>query len=138
MATGFGVETFCLDKLQSGRLVRGKAVVVQAMYRRLITPRGTLRGGPDEENYGIDLAGFIGAVGYPTALAALPGIIRGELMKDERVADVVASVIAVRDRDATIGLTIRIAGTLQGEGESFELTVAASDTSVELLGGVAQ
>jgi len=108
------------------------------MYRRLITPRGTLRGGPDEENYGIDLAGFIGAVGYPTALAALPGIIRGELMKDERVADVVATVIAVRERDATIGLTIRISGTLQGEGESFELSVAASETSVELLGGVAQ
>ncbi len=133
----YGLDTWCVDGLQTGRFARGSAAVVQALYRRLITPRGKLRGGDEEENYGLDVAGYIGAIGYETALAALPGLIRGELMKDDRVSDLEVSVAREDAADGTIGLTISVTGTLHEESGGFAFSVAASETSLELLGGVA-
>ena len=133
----YGTEIWCDTALRTGRYSRGKQTVVLALLRRIITPRGTLRGGDEESNYGIDLAGLVGAIGYPTVLAALPALIRGELMKDDRVLSLNVNVIDARNTDGTIELVIEIDGTLQDEDEPFALSVMVTDTSVELLGGVA-
>lgn len=136
MSQGYGTDTFCTDSLKPGRLVRGPALVAQAIYRRFITPRGTLRGGPEELAYGFDLAGYVGAVGYDTAVNAIPAICRAEAMKDERVADVVVNVSRTFATDGTITLLVDIRGTLANESGTFALTLAVDAVTVELVGGV--
>jgi hypothetical protein len=133
MATGYGVDVSCLDELETGRLVRGVELVAQAAYRRLITPRGMLGGSDDAVAYGIDLAGYVGAIGYDASVRALPGIIRNELLKDDRIADVSAKVTATRTGPATT-LVVEIHCALYDAGENFTLTLSVSDVSSKLLG----
>lgn len=130
----YGTEVWCTSGLQTGRLARGKTALAQALYRRLITPRGSLRGGDDEENYGIDLSEYVGQVGYETSLLALPSVVRGELSKDDRVADVVAVVTTSTNSNGTIDITMAISVTPYDESESFTFNISVSETSVELLG----
>ena len=95
MATGFGTDLSCRQALHTGRMVRGTRLLAEAVERRLTTPRGTLTGGDEERAYGIDLAGYVGAVGDAVAAAALPGVIESELSKDDRIAGVSVSVAAL-------------------------------------------
>jgi hypothetical protein len=133
MAVGFGTDIWCLDSLQPGRFARGNVLLAQAVYRRWTTPRGTLRGGPEEANYGIDVAGYVGAVGPATAVAALPGIMRAEALKDDRVADV--EVAAAWDQ-ATETLTLSAVIVPADGRASFPLTLAVDAVGVELIGGM--
>ncbi len=132
--SGYGVDVWCTDQVVSGRLVRGPRVVAQALYRRLITPRGMLRGGDEESAYGFDLSGYIGATNFPEMLGPLPGLIRNELLKDDRVADVAVGVVSSKDAAGLVYITLTINVVLVNEGETFALTVGASETTVELLG----
>ncbi len=131
MATNFGKDTSCTDSIRTGRYVSGVRLVGEACYRRLITPRGALSGGEDEANYGLDLASLIGASDPKTLGAALPGRIRSELEKDERVESVDVEISTVVEGPAT-SFTITIS-VVTAEGP-FTLQVAASDVTVELLG----
>ena len=129
----YGLDTWCSDSLRTGRLASGRVLVAQALYRRQITPRGTLRGGDEEANYGIDLAGYVGA---DPALSAviLPGIIRGELLKDDRVSDVVVEVLSATTAAGLVTLTITESVLLHGDSEPFSLTIAVSAVGAVLLG----
>jgi hypothetical protein len=133
----YGTEVWCTNGLQTGRLAKGKTALVQALFRRLITPRGTLRGGDEEANYGIDLAGYVGQVGDEVAALALPSVVRGELLKDERVTDVVATITASTASNLGVSYTLAVAVTPHDELESFTFNVAVSAASVELIGGTA-
>ena len=132
---GYGVEAWCTDEYFSGRYARGWVVVAQAIYRRLITPRGMLRGGDDERNGGLDISGYVGAVGTATALAALPNLVRGEIQKDDRVAPGGVGVRATIETatNGDVSITLEISVLLADENDAFELTLGVSDTSVELL-----
>ena len=135
MSTGFGADIWCYDGLKTGRYARGKALVAQALYRRLITPRGTLRGGPEEDAYGFDVAGYLGSVGTDTAVAALPVLIGAELRKDDRVANVsVAAPVVTTSTDGTAALRLEVSVETIDDGEDFVLTVGISAVSVEMLG----
>jgi len=143
MSTGFGKDTWCLDSLQPGRYATGATLVVQALYRRLITPRGTLAplddevGGDDESNYGFDVASYCGAVGYPTALAAFPALVTAELLKDDRVypsLEVVATLS--QGTDGLDAISLQISGALRDEGEEFDLTLSVNALTVTILGGL--
>jgi hypothetical protein len=135
VSEGYGVEAWCTDEYFSGRYARGWMVVAQAIYRRLITPRGMLRGGDEERNGGLDLSEYVGAVGTATALAALPNHVRGEIQKDDRVSPggvtVRATVANEGNGDVTILLDISV--RLADESEDFTLTVGVDETSTELL-----
>ncbi len=136
MATGYGTDTWCGGGLLTGRTARGIMVVALALFRRLITPRGTLRGVADEDdelNYGFDMASYAGKIGYEVAINALPGLVRGELMKDDRVLDVVATVTPVDNGDGTIDLLVEVDVVLQDEGEEFAMTMSVDDAGTELL-----
>lgn len=133
MSTGYGVEIDCTDGLRTGRLVTGWRVVAHALFRRVITPRGTLRGSAEAQAYGIDLAGYVGAVGSATAVAALPGLVRGEWLKDDRVLDVNVTASSATDSAGLVMITLDAAVTLANEGESFDLTLAVSSGGVQLL-----
>ncbi len=130
----YGVDVWCADKYVSGRKASGVTLVAQALYRRLITARGTLRGGDEESAYGIDLSSYVGAVGTATALAALPGIVRGELMKDDRVTDVVVSATIAESVDRLVTITLVIDVVLADEDETFTLTLSVSEAAVTLIG----
>lgn len=135
MAEGYGVELWCGDEIVSGRYSRGWRTVALALYRHLITSRGMLRGGDDEQNYGLDLAGYVGAVGYPTAINALPNLIAGELEKDDRVlaGSVVVTATTTTGANGLIDIVLSIHVRLVDEGESFTLTVSVDEVSAELL-----
>ena len=132
----YGVEAWCTDALITGRLARGRQVVAQAIYRRLTTPRGTLRGGEEEAAYGIDLPGYVGAVGTATALRALPSVVRSELLKDSRIVDCVVTPTIDQQPSGAVMITLQIDVTLADEGEDFALTLSVGETSLSLLGGV--
>ncbi len=137
MAVGFGVDTWCGDSRTTGRLARGRTLLALALYRRLITPRGTLTGSPEAEVYGFDVAGFVGRIGYERALGALPSMIAAELRKDDRVADVLVEVAQSIDGLGDISLTITIHVTPQDELADFALTLsteAANDNALEIIG----
>lgn len=132
MSTGYGVESWCTDSLVTGRLVSGWLVVGQALYRRLITPRGMLQGGDEEAAYGFDVAQYVGAVGVAAAVRALPGLVEGELSKDDRVASVTVTVTSSVGDDGAATVLISCAVTLVDEGETFDLTLSVADGELTL------
>lgn len=134
MPAGFGTEIYCTDRLRTGKYVSGRVALAQAIFRRLTTPRGTLRGGDEEQTYGIDLAGFVGRTATKIAVAALPGIVRAELLKDDRIADVLVTINPQTAANGLVTLYIDIDVVTADENEDFSLTIAASGTSVDLIG----
>lgn len=131
---GYGVDTWCMNGLQTGRFARGSQLVAQALYRRLITPRGTLRGGPEEENYGIDLAEYCGRAGDPTTVAMVPTIVRGELAKDDRVEEISCTSSVIETEPGLLSLLLTVTVRLVDEDETFEFTVGIDDVTVTFLG----
>ncbi len=129
--TDFGRDTSCTDKYRSGILVSGRRLVAEACYRRLITARGTLRGGEDEANYGLDLADAIGQATSTKTAAALPGQIQTELLKDERVISVDVTVDATIQGPAT---SYAVAVNGQTDIGPFSLVLGVSGVTVDLLG----
>lgn len=133
MATDFGKDVWATDSIRSGRLVTGVTLVAQAAYRRLITPRGTLLpfyGDDDDHDYGFDVAAYVGR-SPKNAVAALPGLIRAELKKDDRIDEVTATVSITTDGPST-RLVISIACTT--DDGPFTLVMAVADLTAELLG----
>ena len=145
---GYGTDTWCLGSIQPGRLVHGRMVVVQAIYRRLNTPRGTLRGlddpngtdeneGENEANYGFDVANFVGQIGYPAVLVAIPGRVRAEIQKDERVINATVRATDTRDADGSIDIVLDVTCQLTDQLDPLSLTLGVSDAGVALLGSSA-
>ncbi len=129
--SGYGSDIWCTDTLVTGRLARGRTVVAQALYRRLITPRGMLA---DDDTYGLDLAGYVGAVGTTVALAALPSLVRAELLKDDRVSDIAVTSAITTERSGLVSIVLEISAVLTDESEQFSLTVGVSSAGTVLLG----
>jgi hypothetical protein len=131
--TGYGSDTWCTDTLVPGRYAYGAVLVGQALYRRLITPRGKLQGGDEESAYGFDVAGYIGAVGYPKALLALPGLVRGELMKDDRVSDIQVTATQVVAADKSVSITLVIKVQLTDGSQAFALTLSVDQEAAQIV-----
>lgn len=128
--TDFGRDTSCTTSLRTGRFVSGARVVAEAAFRRLITPRGMLRGGEEEQNYGLDLSDLVGSVATKAEAAALPGRIEAELRKDRRIEAVKATVTSRQS-----GPAVEYLVTVEGETAvgPFELVVRATELDVALL-----
>jgi hypothetical protein len=125
-------DVSCLDSLRPGVWARGLKLVAERCYRRLITPAGTLRGGEDEENFGLDLASFVGSTDDATTRAMLPVMTRNELLKDPAVDEVkvTAQRLELGGGRVSWRLTIDVTTT---DGD-VELIVGVSDVTVELIG----
>ncbi len=131
MATEFGKDTSCSSELRTGRYAKGVRLVAESYYRRLTTPRGTLRGGEEEANFGLDLVGKLGSASTKRDAAALPGQIQSELMKDERTLSVDVTVAESVDGPSTSWVVTVEASTTEGP---FTLQLSVDDVSVDLLG----
>ena len=128
----FGTDTSCTTSLQTGRLVSGVRLVGEAAYRRLTTPLGMLLGGDDEADYGLDLAGMLGSsISTPSLAASMPAQIQNELLKDQRIDSVTATVIATTTGPSTSWLITVNAVTALGP---FTLVLAVSEVTTTLLG----
>lgn len=128
--TSFGVDTSCTNALRPGQRVSGVRLVAEAAYRRLTTPRGMLRGGEDEANYGFDLLETIGSVTTKSQAASIGGRIRNELLKDERIETVNVEVVVMTNGPSSmLDVTIE-AVTREGP---FTLVLAVGELSVDLL-----
>lgn len=134
----YGVEQWCLTSVKTGRFAQGKQVVAQALFRRVVTPRGTLRSAVDEQasSYGIDLPGYVGAVGYPAAVQAIPSLVRGEWLKDDRVSEVSIAATLVTNAAGETEITLDCDVDLIDEDESFSFTLSVSDQAVAFIGSV--
>lgn len=126
-----GRDTYCLDAYKPGRTVTGAELLGQRCYHRLITPQGTLRGGEDEANFGLDLAGFVGRTEDAHLASMLPVVVRNELLKDQTV-DAVAVKASRTESGGLVSwvLTISVTGT----DVEVDLIVSVSEVTVELLG----
>lgn len=126
-----GRDTYCLDSLQPGRWARGTSLVAQRLYHRLSTPKGDLRGGEDEADFGVDLAGYVGQNDPRTLDTALPVRVKNELLKDPAV-----DVVKVTASRTVAGGEVAWQLTVQAETTAgdVELIVAVSSVTVELLG----
>lgn len=130
-----GRDVSCTDSILTGRFSTGAQLVAEAAYRRLTTPRGMLRGGEAEANYGLDLTELCGATNARSIQASLPGRIRSELTKDERIesaaVNVAVNVAVSQDGpDTTFSITVEC---VTSDGP-FTLQLLASAVTVELLG----
>lgn len=133
---GYGTDVWCGDSLVTGRMSRRAQTVLLALYRRSITPRGMLRGGDEESRYGLDLAGLVGAVGYPTAVLAIPGQLQNEYMKDPRVSGVRVDAAITTEPSGLQFIDLVAHVELHDEDGTFPLTLRVSAVDVEILGGV--
>jgi hypothetical protein len=100
------------------------------------TPRGTVRGLSDDSpsrSFGIDLPGFVGAVGT-TAAQAIPGLVRATWLKDDRIADVVVTASSDVDAQKNVTITLQCDVVTADETEDFALTLLVTDASVTLAG----
>jgi len=136
MTTDFGRDTYCADSLRTGRYASGAVLVGQRCYHRLITPRGMLRGGEEERNFGLDLAGKIGHGVTKNEEAALPGQIQNELRKDAEVLEVSTRISSVKDSAGAVSWTIAISGTTAVGPFELVMGIAGNvPTLVRLTGG---
>lgn len=133
MSVDLGRDLSCTTSILTGRKVRGARLVAEAIYRRLTTPRGSLRGGEAEANYGLDLTRLIGSVSTASAAAALEGQIRAEAAKDERVD---ASSLTVTVVESSVGPAKAFTVAIEGDTSAgpFALKLAVNEVTVELLG----
>lgn len=127
----FGRDTSVTTGRRSGRLVSGPRLVGEAIFRRLSTPRGRLRGGKDEANYGIDLTTKIGSLSSKAQEAALPGQIRLECLKDPRLLDVDVTVLVTRAGPVTTIDVAIIGRTALGP---FDLRLRVDEVTVAMVG----
>lgn len=128
----YGVDMWCADSLNTTRLCRGITTVAQACYHRLITTRGTLRGGDSEANFGLDLLGKLGQLQSKSDDAMLSSMIRSELIKDERVLDATAAVTSSKASNGAITWQIVITITL--DDAVFDLVLAVNNVTASIVG----
>jgi hypothetical protein len=129
--TILGRDTSCMTALRSGRFVSGARLVAESAYRRLSTPRGSLRGGEEEADFGFDLTELIGSATTATDAAALPGRIEAELLKDERIESVTVTVANV---SAGVGTELEVTIEAETSVGPFTLQLGVDDLTVELVG----
>lgn len=101
-------------------------LVAEAAIRRLECPRGGMPGDPD---YGYDLAAELRKAMTPAELAAIPNRIRGELLKDDRIERLEASVtlvgleqLAVAIKCETAAGPFKLTGSVTSEALRLEVT----------------
>lgn len=129
--TDFGRDTWCLDSRTTGRYATGLQVPALRLYRRFITPRGTLRGGEQERNFGLDLAEMVGSATTVELKASLPQRIKNEAKKDPEINSVAVAVEAsTENKQDTWKITI----TAETDDGPFDLVLGVDAATVELLG----
>lgn len=121
---GYGSDLSCDDDIDKGFAeVSGddQLGIAQSLYRRLITPRGALIDDPD---YGYQVAALVHQGLSDADLRAAAGAIHNELVKDDRLDDVVVTLARETLDTLTLSIQVQPSDPLL---ENFELTLALSN-----------
>lgn len=130
MATDFGTDTATTFGLQYRRtLVNGPLNLANALLRRSITPRGSLRYAP---NYGIDVRELLEEDASAAQIDATRRDLEAEYEKDDRVLD--ASVEITRSSDEGGGfMAVDITAKIETEAGPFTLVMKINQVTAEVL-----
>ena len=126
---GYGSDISCDSDVDAGMAeLPGDSTLLlaQAIARRLDTPRGSL---PDDPGYGISLRSMLNVGTTTTSIAGIAGRIRGEIVKDDRVA---TATVSVTPGTALDSLTVVIRVTPADVGETFTMTLAVTSSATLL------
>lgn len=104
-------------------VVGGREGLLEALMRRLMTPRGSLF--YDEDDYGYDLRALLNDVGMLPRDLELQ--VSKELRKDERVREAIVRVTLAREEDLQIDIRI-----VDADGP-FQFTLRATAETVAVL-----
>jgi hypothetical protein len=99
---------------------------------RLITTRGELRGGEDEENFGENLTQYVGSVDDSTVQRTLPAKVIAELRKDEQVDNVVVTLESTKASNGETTWSIAI--DVESAVGPFQLVLSVDSVTTKLLG----
>jgi phage baseplate assembly protein W len=125
MTIDFGHDLSCVDDLDEAMSeVDDITLLAQAILRRLSTPRGSLWQDPD---YGKNLQDYLSAAQTPAQLAAIPGEVRNEVLKDERIASASVKVFKVDLLEVSMSIELET-----GLGP-FSLVISATQAAVVLV-----
>lgn len=126
MAFSLGSDLSCVQDIDPGGLeVSEKLCLVQAIARRLMTPRGRLI---DDSNYGYDLSQWLGADIGPAELAQIRTFAQAECLKDERVQSVTITVTF----QAAVNILLVQVALVAAQGP-FQFVLAVSQLSTQIL-----
>jgi len=127
---GYGSDVSCAYDVDPGVAELDGSltlVLAQAIVRRLDTPRGSL---PDDPGYGISLRSMVNKGVDAAEVAAMAGVIRGEVSKDDRVDTVTVTVTPSTVGDSiTVTLIVRPVDQSLG---GFSMTLAVTSGAVLL------
>ena len=130
--TDFGQDTYCLDSLMTGRMASGATLIGQRLYHALITPRGALLGGPDEESFGEDLEELIGSPAGKETEQEIRLRIRRAVSKDEEILSAAVEIRSTIESNGAVAHDVSIAAeTAKGP---FKLVLSIDDLSASLVG----
>ncbi len=118
-----GTDLSALPDL-SFSLKSGRANLVEALARRLMTPRGGLF---YDLSYGFDLRAYLQEDINPQTVFELESLVAVELQKDQRV---LAAEVAVSQPEHN---ALRLDALIQLADGPFRLILRATDVSVEVL-----
>lgn len=120
-----GTDLSCLDDLpEDCHVVSGRRCFIEAIYRRLITPRGRLL---DDPNYGEDVAAWLNDDMSPADIGALQSAVQAECLKDERCLSAVTA--AALDIEGVLTLNI----ALTDADGPFRLVLEVSAVTTKIL-----
>ncbi len=105
-------------------LTSGNQTLAQAIWQRLMTPRGTF---PWDPEYGLDVRGLLNETILPNTIGAWQRQIANEIEKDERVIS--ANVVITQTSQTAISISI----TGNGAAGPFTLVLGVSSVTVSLL-----
>lgn len=118
------LDLSCVDDIDAvGTEVSGYVAFAQSIARRVTTPRGSLL---DDANYGIDIRDYLNAEMSTGDLQKIEATCRGEIVKDERVAD---CTVSASFANKVLTLYITVTGTTL----DVAFTLNVSDVTIELL-----
>lgn len=126
----FGTDFSAIDDIDANlSLVSGRTCLMQALLRRLLTPRGGLFYAP---NYGTDIMRFVNT---STDARVIEQAIETELLQDERVDNVQCTVTIDEPADKSItgGKTFKIDLTLETAEGPFDLTASIDAITGKIL-----
>ncbi len=119
-----GYDLDCTDDLTlEMREVSGPVALAQNVHRRLSTPRGMVIDAPD---YGKDLREYLHRGLTATERAAIPGEVRAEVLKEERISSATVRVVAFSHEEMELEIFCESA-----EGP-FSLTLNVTAAAVTL------
>lgn len=128
MATDYGIDVSTIPDLDPVfALVSGREALIQALWRRIQTPKGALPFNPDD---GLDVRDWLHEGRTPTQLFRLRSSVEAELLKDERVLSVTCETSWTPGGEG-VELRIFVEPVV---GKAFTMTASVSDFDFSIIG----